>query len=267
MSRDVPGRSVRKGRHRGSSALRRGVVLAGVIAIAAATVAGRVGLTASDTAGDEASTPSTHTQATVEAPQPVDRSRAPAPRRSPEVLPAEDRPIPIPRSGPGRFRVSDGMSPTQGLGPLLTYTVEVENNLPYDPKIVTRFVEQVLTGDRGWLPVAQRSIRRVDRDPTIHIRLATPSTTDELCAPLQTRGRLSCRNGDLVVLNAWRWANGAAGYDRLSSYRTYMVNHEVGHALGYAHRECPVRGAKAPVMMQQTKGLEGCVANPWPRKQ
>ena len=78
--------------------------------------------------------------------------------------------------------------------------------------------------------------------------LATPQTADRLCAPLLTRGRLSCRVGENVVLNGWRWANGAAGYRSIDRYRAYLVNHEVGHALGYPHVSCPGTGAVAPVI-------------------
>ncbi|GAB2856929.1 hypothetical protein GCM10027026_03490 [Myroides odoratimimus subsp. xuanwuensis] len=68
-----------------------------------------------------------------------------------------------------------------------------------------------------------------------------------------------------MVLNAWRWVNGATGYEnKLKDYRRYLVNHEVGHALGYPHVACPGSGRSAPVMMQQTKGLAGCKPNPWP---
>ena len=38
----------------------------------------------------------------------------------------------------------------------------------------------------------------------------------------------------------------------------------MGHFLGLGHVECPAEGAPAPVMMQQSKGLNGCRANPWP---
>jgi len=85
---------------------------------------------------------------------------------------------------------------------------------------------------------------------------------DTLCEPLDTGGRLSCRKGQNVVLNAWRWVDGYDG--KLGAYGPYMINHEVGHALGQSHAQCPSAGAVAPVMPQQTKGLDGCLPNPWP---
>ena len=99
----------------------------------------------------------------------------------------------------------------------------------------------------------------------LHVVLASPELTDQLCAPLETAGTYSCFQGQNAVLNSMRWKRGADAYGNdLKAYRIYMINHEVGHALGHGHATCPGSGAKAPVMMQQTKGIYPCKPNPWP---
>jgi hypothetical protein len=147
----------------------------------------------------------------------------------------------------------------------LTYTVEVEAGLPFQVEATARTVETILEDSRGWAGVTGQQFHRVAADAELRILVASPATTDELCAPLDTAGRVSCRNGDLVVLNARRWAFGVTHYEgRRNAYRIYVVNHEVGHALGRSHVACPAEDAPAPVMLQQTYGLDGCRLNPWP---
>lgn len=153
-----------------------------------------------------------------------------------------------------------------GSGPRWTYTVEVEQGLAAPPADVAAQVRAALHDARSW--ARDRTMQQVD-DPArarVRVVLASPATVDVLCGRvgLDTAGVYSCWNGRFAALNAWRWDNGATGFPDLTTYRTYLVNHEVGHALGFGHRSCPAEGALAPVMMQQSKGLDGCVANGWP---
>jgi len=154
-----------------------------------------------------------------------------------------------------------------GSGTVVNFDVRRERNLPVNVNGAARTIQSVLNDKRSWRGGGEwefqlvRSTRRAD----VHVYIATPATTDRLCAPLLTRGELSCQNGNRIVLNAKRWVFGADSYrGDLANYRRYLVNHEFGHALGYQHTECVGNGKIAGIMMQQTKGLDGCRANPWP---
>ena len=152
-----------------------------------------------------------------------------------------------------------------GGGQELRFRVEVEEGLPVDPGCVADVVTGVLFDRRGWRGSSVLRFSRVGHDPHFRIILASPATTDQLCRPLRTRGRLSCRVGDRVVLNSDRWLHGAPQeVGDLAVYRAYLINHEVGHWLGEDHRNwCPQ--ARAPVMAQQTIEVpSGCVPNGWP---
>lgn len=187
-------------------------------------------------------------------------TKRPASREASPTLP----PL-IPETGSGHLIVAPGLSPVIGTGSLTTYTVEVERGLPLPVRTLADTVDEVLADARGWTATGSHGLQRTNGTSDLRVLITTPTTTDELCAPLITGGRLSCRVGSLVVLNAWRWVNGAASYGKdLRSYRRYLINHEVGHALGNSHETCPGDGRLAPVMMQQTKGVDACAPNPWP---
>ncbi len=78
----------------------------------------------------------------------------------------------------------------------------------------------------------------------------------------------SCRVGRNVIINENRWRHGTHYFKRsggtMSEYRAMVVNHETGHWFGLGHATCGGRGQAAPVMMQQSKGLNGCKPNAWP---
>ena len=193
--------------------------------------------------------------------RPSSTARTPAPAPVSPVPTA----VEIPAQGTGSFAVAAGEGPRLGSGRLLRYTVEVERGLPYAAAGIALAVDTTLADPRSWIGGGEYAFQRTDGDGDVRVLLASPATTDQLCAPLRTRGEVSCRNGDLVVINARRWAYGIEAYgDDPAAYRQYVVNHEMGHALDFGHVGCPGTGEAAPVMLQQTYGLQGCTPNPWP---
>ena len=75
----------------------------------------------------------------------------------------------------------------------------------------------------------------------------------------------SCRVGRNVIINDDRFTGGSPYWPgSVDDYRDLVVNHETGHWLGLGHANCPGAGQAAPVMQQQSKGLNGCSPNPWP---
>lgn len=190
-------------------------------------------------------------------------SQRPTPRPEPVRRPRQPKRLVIPEQARQSFTVATVASAPAGPA-TATYRVEVEDGLPIESDEFAVRVARTLDDARSWSAAGHR-LHQVTGDADFRVVLASPETADDLCAPLDTDGRLSCRNGEDVVINAWRWVNGTTGYERrLQAYQRYVINHEVGHALGYPHVECPAVDALAPVMLQQTKGLDGCRPNPWP---
>lgn len=173
------------------------------------------------------------------------------------------------------FRIAAGGTGIQGVsGRLLRYEVGVQTGLSESPAVVAATVDRIL-GDqaRGWLHGGAFRFQRVSTGAyDFVVELATPTTTDTICAKygLHTGGQVSCRGGPNVVLNLARWERGTNGTTEGATvyapadYRVLVVNHEVGHFLGHGHVPCPGAGAPAPVMMPSYFGLDGCAQNLWP---
>ena len=147
----------------------------------------------------------------------------------------------------------------------VTYSVEVESGLSTSQAEAAVEIQRVLNDPRGWSSESEVAFVQVAQgEGAVQIMVASPATTDRLCRPLNTAGWLSCRNGNRILLNHDRWTGAVRHWTAdVAEYRAYLVNHEMGHMLGHGHTGCPGDGELAPVMMQQTKSLRGCVPNGW----
>ena len=146
------------------------------------------------------------------------------------------------------------------------YGIRIEPSLGLDPLCIKNLLFLILNNDLGWTNVAEKSFQLTSAEESDYDYIfASPNKTDELCAPIETNSIYSCRNENNIVLNFFRWQEGAVDFKNdMETYRIYLINHETGHILGWGHVGCPKEGAVAPVMMQQSKGTDGCVPYGWP---
>ncbi|PWJ25861.1 uncharacterized protein DUF3152 [Branchiibius hedensis] len=184
-------------------------------------------------------------------------------------------PVVVPTRGTGTFTtVTVPQTTTATSGREITYILQIENGLGADNATIAKTVGADLLNARGWQGVDHVRFVQLTaaelakgRKPILAITLASPDTVNKLCAPLDTHGEWSCGNNGRATLNYERWMLGVPYFGKdLAAYHAYMVNHEVGHILGHPHQHCAKAGDYAPVMQQQSMGLQGCKAWPWPQR-
>lgn len=204
--------------------------------------------------------------------------RAPAPEVKPltyDEKMSRTYPLGAELKGSGRFDAVPGIAEAPGAGQKFTYRVDVEQGLGLDGALFAEAVQQTLNDQRSWAHNGARTFERIySGKPDFVITLASPGTTADWCAKSgldTTQDNVSCDSAatERVMINAYRWAQGSPTYgdSRIHAYRQMLINHEVGHRLGYNHVTCDKNGDLAPVMQQQTKFLDHdgirCRVNPW----
>ncbi|MFJ2827581.1 DUF3152 domain-containing protein [Streptomyces sp. NPDC087263] len=212
----------------------------------------------------------------------LDVSAAPAPSVTPSATPltydqkmTKKYALGATLDGSGEFDAVPGLAKAPGKGQKFTYRVDVEQGLGLDASLFAQAVQKTLNDDRSWAHNGGRTFERISSGkPDFVITLASPGTTAEWCAMSgldTTEDNVSCDSAstERVMINAYRWAQGSETYgDQMQAYRQMLINHEIGHRLGYSHVTCDKDGELAPVMQQQTKFLDHdgihCKANPWP---
>ena len=185
----------------------------------------------------------------------------------------------VPSRGSGKFEYAPGWSKVLGRkGAVRRFRVAVEQGSNENAAAFAAQVEQTLGDPRSWVGDGEMRLQRVPGNvkASFTVYLATRDTAGRMCrlggVNITVRGRpyTSCRATGQAIINLDRWRLSAAPYLAakipLTAYRQYVINHEVGHELGRHHEDCPKRGGPAPVMVQQTLSLRGCVPYSWPRR-
>jgi hypothetical protein len=165
-------------------------------------------------------------------------------------------------NGLGTWHVVPGKTEAVGGPTVFTYLVEVEDENDTrafgGDDAFAKLVDDTLANPKGWTKDDKYGFQRIDDGtPDFRIALASQTTARKICGyeiPVET----SCydQGQNRVVITAARWVRGAVAFQGdIGSYRQYVINHEVGHAIGiHQHDACETDGGLAPVMMQQTFG-------------
>lgn len=214
-----------------------------------------------DLSGDAAADPSDVPSSASSTPSPTRTTPSPTHTTTPP-------PPKVPAHGSGTFTTAKADGAASGQGRIRRYKVQVEDGIQLSSSAAAHEIAAILADKRGWTADGHDGFQLVSSGyADFVIKIATPDTVDAICgqAGLLTRGEVNCDVGATVVVNLKRWMLGSPEFDGpIDEYRALIINHEVGHRIGHGHEACPGPGKLAPVMMQQIKGLHGCIANAWP---
>lgn len=174
---------------------------------------------------------------------------------------------------------------THGKTPTWYVATKVDDDVNYSDKLLNNKVRSVLKHPNGWEYafvdknstsnkgksinfkfISWNKLDKIKSKNKIAIRLSTNDTVQRICG---FSNKLSCCDMSTkeIWLNFYRWKHGSKESRLpLYKYRNYMINHEVGHALGKLHTTCPCEGCTAPIMMQHTVSIGKCKPNDMPIK-
>lgn len=130
----------------------------------------------------------------------------------------------------------------------------MELNVIGDEKFVAQ-VWQIVNDKRGW-PIEFKEGKN-----GFTIILTDPEEIKKKCG----FSGLSCALGkNTILIHRTNWNRGTPAHT-LKDYRTYVINHELGHLLGLNHQK-PTGKGLCPVMVQQTISVGTQKSNVWPLK-
>lgn len=150
----------------------------------------------------------------------------------------------------------------QKIGKVFRYVALVEPGINRSLQCFRRRVRKTLNDPKSWCVYFIED----EINPDFLIILSKDATIKKTC---NLEG-LSCADWgkNIIYINYDNWTQGSdvSGLN-LEDYRTYVINHEVGHILGIHDHLKPKNGRKVPVMNQSTRGIGSGLPNMWPLKE
>ena len=131
-------------------------------------------------------------------------------------------------------------------------------------------IMRIISDTRGWVGRGYRFRRVYDMTPRpdiVIIKLPRRAMRGLFGRDPELRGfsvTQTTAEGHVIYIDATNWLHIPKNFHgSLQTYRQYLVQHEIGHCLGYGHVPATMHGRLCPVMYQQTRGTQTCRANPW----
>lgn len=155
-------------------------------------------------------------------------------------------------------------------------TVDPECSGKVSQRQVSHVINTVLMDPRGWsshgykfakissqegLALRKKALKH--RRYIFHVKVSTNGEISRNCG----FSGLSCADMSInvIFINLDRWLYGAkASGLSLDDYRSYLIQHEIGHLLGRNHTKCPTENYPRPIMVQATIANDTCKPNIWP---
>lgn len=135
-----------------------------------------------------------------------------------------------------------------------------------------KFIKKILNDPRGWAKYGFKfkQVHNTDDPKCIKLKFTNNDTIKKLYGKSFDGLSLYDKSINTIFLNMNNWLTGGKSEMEIKAYRIYLINHEIGHALGIMkHPDCPFPegGKLASVMQQMTRGpghIKPCLSNCWP---
>jgi hypothetical protein len=144
--------------------------------------------------------------------------------------------------------------------PFASYSYCVGGDTAQDMQALGQQAAATLADGNGWTLGGRLKFELANEACNLTLRVTSEEGMKTLAASCV--GKSSCQVGNEVLVRDSDWAAAPAVWKgTLVAYRAELINHEIGHWLGFDHASCVGRAVPAPILAVPTVVLGGCSPN------